>query len=85
MVVGIRTLIGVSIMANIAYAWGWAREMTKLMSCEELSLRTWEITYAPSGVGSSVGVALRWSGVTTVRDARKETAISMPWESAWFR
>ena len=51
MVVGIRILIGVSIVAIIAYAWGWAREMTKLVSCEELSLRTWEIMYAPSGVG----------------------------------
>ena len=51
MVVGIRILIGVSIVANTAYAWGWAREMTKLVSYEELSLRTWEIMYAPSGVG----------------------------------
>ena len=41
--------------------------------------------YAPSGVGCSVGVALRWSGVTTVRDARKEIAISMPCVSAWRR
>ena len=41
--------------------------------------------YAPSGVGCSVGVALRWSGVASVRDARKELAISMPWVSAWWR
>ncbi len=51
MVVGILILIGVSIVDNIAYAWGWAKEMTKLVSCEEVSLRTWEITYAPHGVG----------------------------------
>ena len=41
--------------------------------------------YSPSGVGCRVGVALRWYGVTTVRDARNEMAISMPWVSAWWR
>ena len=41
--------------------------------------------YAPSGVGRSVGAVMRWCGVTTVRDARKADAISMPWVSAWWR
>ena len=41
--------------------------------------------YAPSGVGWSVGVVLRESGVTTVRDARKADAISMPRVRAWWR
>jgi hypothetical protein len=59
MVVGILILIGVSMVANIAYAWGLAREMTKLVSWEELSLQAWEIMYAPSGVGCKVGVVLR--------------------------
>ena len=50
-VVGIRILIGVSMVASIAYAWGCARNMTNLVSCEELSLRTCEIMHAPCGVG----------------------------------
>ena len=59
MAVGIRILIGVSIVTSIAYACGWAREISKLVSCEELSLRAWEMMYAPSGVGCSVGEVLR--------------------------
>jgi len=43
MVVKSLILIGVSIMASIAYAWGCAKEMTKLVSCEEVSLRRWEM------------------------------------------
>ena len=39
--------------------------------------------YAPSGVGSSVGVVVRYSGVTTLIDERYEMAISMPCVSAW--
>ena len=85
MVVGIQILIGVSMVAIIAYAWRWATEMTKLVSWEELSLRTWEIMYAPSGVDSTVGDELRLSGVTTVSDARYDIAISMPFVSVWYR
>jgi len=65
MVVGSRILIGVSMVASIAYSWGCANEMTKSVSCEEGFLRRWEMTYAPSGVGRSVGVVVRYSGVTT--------------------
>ena len=41
--------------------------------------------HAPSGVGSSVGGVSRYSGVTTVSDARYEMAISTPCVSAWRR
>ena len=61
--VGSLILIGVSMVASIAYAWGCDREMTKLVSCEEVSLRRWEMMHAPSGVGSSAGGALRSSDV----------------------
>ncbi len=59
MMVSMRILIGVSMVATNAYAWGCVREITKLVSCEEVSLRTREIMYAPSGVGCSVGEVLR--------------------------
>ena len=39
--------------------------------------------YAPSGVGSSARVVVRYSGVTTLMDVRYEMAISMPCASAW--
>ena len=41
--------------------------------------------YAPSCVGSSVGVVVRYSGVTTFIDMRYDMAISMPCVSAWRR
>ncbi len=84
-VVGSRILIGVSMVASIAHAWGWAKEMTKLVSCEEVSLRMWEIMYAPSGVGSKVGGAVRSSSVVMVNEERYEFAISMPCVSAVSR
>jgi hypothetical protein len=37
-VVGSLILIGESRVASIAYAWGCAMEITKLVSCEEVSL-----------------------------------------------
>ena len=43
MVVGSLILIGVSMVASIAYAWGCAKEMKKLVRCEEVSLRRWEM------------------------------------------
>ena len=36
MVVGILTLMVVSMVANIAYAWGFDREKTKFVCWEEL-------------------------------------------------
>ena len=38
-VVGSLILIFVSMVASIAYVYGLAKEMTKLVSCEEESLR----------------------------------------------
>ncbi len=69
-VVGSLILIGVSMVASSAYAWGLAKEMTKLVCCVEVSLRRCEMTYAPSGVGSSVGVVLRYSGVVMVSEEK---------------
>ena len=83
MVVGSLIFMGVSMVASIAYACGLVREMTKLVCWEELSFRMCDMMYAPSGVGMSVGVALRWAGVTTVSDERKEMAISTPCVRAW--
>ena len=42
-VVGSLILICISMVASVAYAWGLAKEMTKLVKCEEVSLRRWEI------------------------------------------
>jgi len=55
MVVGSRILTGVSIVDSMAYVCGLAMDMTKLVSCENISLRSCEMTYEPSGVGMSVG------------------------------
>ena len=85
MVVGSRILIGVSMGASIAYAWGCLNEMTKLVCCKEVSLRRWEMTYALSSVVRSVGVVVRYSDVTTFMDVRYAMAISMPCVSAWRR
>ena len=72
-------------VASIAYAWGLARETTKLVSCEEVSFRRWEMMYAPSGVGKSSGVA-RWeSGMVRLSEEKYVCAISMPCVSAWRR
>ena len=69
-VLGSLILIGVSIVASIAYAWGLAKEMTKLVSCVEVSLRRCETMYAPSGIGISVGAVLRYSGVVMMSEER---------------
>ena len=58
-VVGILTFIGLSMVASIAYACGLVNEMTKLVCWDEVSFRMCDMMYAPSGVGMSVGVALR--------------------------
>jgi len=41
--------------------------------------------YAPSGVGSYVGIMVRYSGLTTLIDMRYDMAMSMPCMSAWRR
>ena len=77
-VVGSLILIGESRVVSIAYAWGCAMEITKLVSCEEVSLRRWEMIYAPSGVGSSGGDTLYSAGVVMASEERKVFAIPMP-------
>ena len=44
MVVGSLILIGVSMVAIIACAWGCANEMTKMVNYDEVSLRRYEMT-----------------------------------------
>ena len=46
-VVGRRILSGVSMVDIMAYVWGLAIDMTKLVSCEDVSLRMCEIMYEP--------------------------------------
>ena len=81
-VVGSRILIGESRVVSIAYVWGFATEITKLVSCDEVSLRRWEIMYAPSGEGRSVGGDLYSSDMAMASEERKVFAISMPCVSA---
>ncbi len=81
-VVGSLILIGDSRVVSIAYVWGCAIEITKLVSIDEVSLRRWEMMYAPSGVGSSTGGDLYASGVVIVSEERKVFAIPMPCERA---
>ncbi len=50
--------------------WGLAIEMTKLVSCENVSFRRCAMMYEPSGVGISVGDAVAYSGVTVFVDER---------------
>ncbi len=72
MVIVVKSLIlmGVSIVAIIAYAWGMAKEMMRLVCCVDVSLRRREMMYAPSCVGSKVGAVLRYSGVVMVSEER---------------
>ena len=84
-VVGSRILIGESAVVSIAYIWGFAMEITKLVSCDEVSLRRWEMMYAPSGEGSSVGGVLYSAGVVMVNEERKAFAISNPCARASWR
>ncbi len=44
MVVGSIILTGVSMVVIIAYVYGFAIERTKLVSCEDVSLRRCEMT-----------------------------------------
>ena len=64
-VVGSRILIGVSMVASIAYAWGWAKEMTKLVSCEEVAEAIWYLA-APTTFTTGADFLLD-GGITGVR------------------
>ena len=84
-VVGRRTLTGVSMVEIIPYVCGLAIDTTKFLSCEEVSLRRCEITNEPSGVGTSVGVAVAYFDVILLVDERWEMAVAIPPSSACMR
>jgi len=54
----------------MAYVLGFIMEMTKLVSCEDISLRRCDTMKDPSGVGSSDGRAVVWFGVMVLADVR---------------
>ena len=80
-----RTLIGVSMVDIIAYMCGLAIDMTKFVSCEEVSLRRCEIMNELSGVGMSVGGAVAYFGVILLADERYEMAVAIPPSNACMR
>ena len=57
-VVGSQIFIGVSMVVIVAYVWGLAIDMSKLVSCEDVSLRRCDMMYEPSGVGMNAGGAV---------------------------
>ena len=77
-VVGRRTLTGVSMVDIIAYVCGLAIDTMKFVSCEEVSLWRCEVTNEPPGVGMSVGVAVAYSDVILLVDERWGMAVAIP-------
>ena len=69
-VVGWLILTGVSMVVIMSYVWGCAIDMTKLVSCEDVSLRRWEMMYGPSRVGMNVGGAVAYYNVILLVDER---------------
>ena len=69
-VVGSLILTGMSMVMIMAYVWECAIDMTKLMSCEDVSLRRCEMVHEPLGVGMSVGGAVAYSDVMLLVDER---------------
>ena len=84
-VVGSLILIEVSMVDIMAYVCGFAIDMTKFVSCEEVSLRRCEMTNEPSGVGMSVGVAVAYSEIILLVDERCEMTVAIPPSSACMR
>ena len=84
-VLGSRILTGVSMVYIMAYVYGLAIDMTKFVSCEEVSLRRCEMMNEPSGVGMSVGGAVAYSEVILLADARCEMAVAIPPSNAYMR
>ena len=69
----------------MAYVCELAIDMTKLVSCEEVSLRRCEMMNEPSGVGMSVGGAVAYFDVILLVDERYVVAIEIPTSSACMR
>ncbi len=78
-------LTGVSMVDIMAYVCGLAIDMTKFVSCEEVSLRRCEMLNEPSGVGMSVGVDVTYSEVILLVDERCEMAVAIPPSSVCMR
>ena len=84
-VVGSRILTGVSMVDIIAYVCGLAIDMTKFVSCEEVSLRMCEMMHEPSRVGMSVGGVVAYSYVILLVEERYEVAVATPLSNACMR
>jgi hypothetical protein len=84
-VVGSLILTGVSMVDIMTYVCGLAIDMTKFVSCEEVSLRRCEMMNEPSGVGMSVGVVVAYSEVILLVDERCEMTVAIPPSSAYVR
>ncbi len=84
-VVGSLILTGVSMVDIMAYVCGFAIDMTKFVSCVEVSLRRCEMMNEPSGVGMSVGVAVAYYEVILLVDERCDMAVEIPPSSACMR
>ena len=69
-VVGILIFTGVSTVGIMACVRGLAIDMTKLVSCDDMSLRRRDMMYEPSGVGMSVGGAVAYFDVMLLVDER---------------
>jgi len=69
-VVGSLILIGVSMVVIMAYVLELAIDMTKLVSCVDVSLRRCDMMCEPQGVGISVGGAVAYSVVMLLVDER---------------
>ena len=78
MVMGSRILTGVPMVDIMAYMCGLAMDMTKLVSCEDVSLQRCEMMYEPSGVGMSVGGDVAYCVVILMVDERYEVAVAIP-------
>ena len=84
-VVGSRILIGMSMVDIMAYVCELAIDMTKLVSCEEVSLWRCEMMIEQSGVGMSVDGVVVYSDVILLVDERYEMAVTMPPSNACMR
>jgi hypothetical protein len=70
----------------IAYVCGFAIDMPKFVSCEDVSLRRCEMMNEPSGAGMSVGVGVAYSDVILLVDDRWEMlAVAISPSSACMR
>ena len=69
-VVGSLIFTGVSMVVIMAYVWGLSIKMTKLVRCDNVPLRRYDMMYESSRVGMSVGGAVAYSDVMLLVDER---------------